>query len=92
MALFRISPSFQRFPACRGQVDDFLRVQAVVTPAGSTTAQVALGWLLRQAQQHPLIAGTSSLAHLEEEPRGEGAAMPVLSTQSDHRARAQPPC
>jgi pyridoxine 4-dehydrogenase len=33
---------------------------------GSTAAQVALAWLLRQSPSLLLIPGTSSLAHLRE--------------------------
>jgi pyridoxine 4-dehydrogenase len=41
-------------------------VQATAERLGSTAAQVALAWLLRQAPNVLLIPGTSSLEHLEE--------------------------
>ncbi len=41
-------------------------VEATALRLGATPAQIALGWLLRQAPTVLLIPGTSSMAHLEE--------------------------
>jgi pyridoxine 4-dehydrogenase len=59
---FPLGSSFPGFP----KVGDNPVVQSVATEIGATPSQVGLAWLLAHAPNTLLIAGTRSIAHLEE--------------------------
>jgi aryl-alcohol dehydrogenase-like predicted oxidoreductase len=59
---FPLGSSFPGFP----KVGDDPVVQSVATEIGATPSQVGLAWLLAHAPSALLIAGTRSIAHLEE--------------------------
>ncbi len=54
------------FPLDFGKVTGNAVVTSIATRLGATPAQVGLAWLLAHAPNLLVIAGTSSLAHLEE--------------------------
>jgi len=59
---FPLGSSFPGFP----KVGDNPVVQGIATEIGATPAQVGLAWLLAHTPNTLLIAGTRSIAHLEE--------------------------
>ncbi|MDT5248239.1 MAG: pyridoxine 4-dehydrogenase, partial [Mycobacterium sp.] len=59
---FPLGSSFPGFP----KVGDNPVVQSIATEIGATPSQVGLAWLLAHAPNTLLIAGTRSIAHLEE--------------------------
>ena len=54
------------FPLNSGNVDALEKIKNVAKKYDATTHQVALSWLLHHADNILLIAGTSSVKHLEE--------------------------
>jgi aryl-alcohol dehydrogenase-like predicted oxidoreductase len=54
------------FPLATGPEGFSKKVQEVAKAHGATTAQIALAWLLKRADNILLIPGTSTIAHLRE--------------------------
>jgi aryl-alcohol dehydrogenase-like predicted oxidoreductase len=59
---FPLGSAFPGYP----KVSDQLAVQNAAARLGATTAQVGLAWLLQHRPNTLLIAGTSSIEHLDE--------------------------
>jgi pyridoxine 4-dehydrogenase len=81
---FPLGSSFPGFP----KVADNEVVRAIADDLGATPAQVGLVWLLTHAPNTLLIAGTRSIAHLEE---NIGAANVALSADAIARLDAVSP-
>jgi pyridoxine 4-dehydrogenase len=81
---FPLGSSFPGFP----KVADNEVVRAIADEVDKTPAQVGLAWLLAHAPNTLLIAGTKSIAHLEE---NIGAANVALSTDAIARLDAVSP-
>jgi pyridoxine 4-dehydrogenase len=81
---FPLGSSFPGFP----KVADNEVVRAIAGDIGATPAQVGLAWLLTHAPNTLLIAGTRSIAHLEE---NIGAANVALSADAITRLDAVSP-
>jgi pyridoxine 4-dehydrogenase len=81
---FPLGSSFPGFP----KVADNGVVRAIADDLGATPAQVGLAWLLAHKPNTLLIAGTRSIAHLEE---NMGAANVALSADAIARLDAVSP-
>jgi pyridoxine 4-dehydrogenase len=63
------------FPLNAGNVASQEKLQKVADKHGATVHQVALSWLLNHSPNILLIAGTSSVEHLEENMKTEGVVL-----------------
>ena len=81
MPFFPLGSSFPGFP----KVADNEAVREIAGDLDATPAQVGLAWLLAHAPNTLLIAGTRSIAHLEE---NIGAAEVALSADAIARLDA----
>ena len=63
------------FPLNAGNVASQEKLQKVADKHGATVHQVALSWLLNHSPNILLIAGTSSVAHLEENMKTAGIVL-----------------
>ena len=63
------------FPLNAGNVASQEKLQKVADKHGATVHQVALSWLLNHSPNILLIAGTSSVAHLEENMKAAGIVL-----------------
>ena len=63
------------FPLGAGSALTNSRVKKIAAKTGSTSAQVAIAWLLARSQVMLPIPGTGSLAHLEENVKAAALAL-----------------